>query len=205
MRELRAAVDVTSPPEPELSPHALPQGPHRNRTDAQTVPDHGGPRQSCFSPPHPQAMRRCRVCQHGALGCAVDVRSSLTVAGTRLATRRTITLCVHGSRSFDLWAALSTACCLLQASPLFTQTPTDRDSPPQEAFWNCADVAIKAAGYSGPTGCSVPGPQPRTGAGVIYYPGNEPVCGACLCNQWSASLVIEGAPTQHTRWVCCCC
>jgi hypothetical protein len=75
MRELRAAVDVTSPPEPELSPHALPQGPHRNRnrTDAQTVPDHGGPRQSCFSPPHPQAMRRYRVCQHGALGCAVDV------------------------------------------------------------------------------------------------------------------------------------
>lgn len=52
------------------------------------------------------------------------------------------------------------------------QTANSRETYP-EVFWNCADVAIKPAGYTAATGCDVPGPVGGGGA-VIGGGGTSP-------------------------------
>lgn len=76
-------------------------------------------------------------------------------------------------------------------------TANSRDTY-SEVFWNCADVAIKPAGYSGATGCDVPGagtpsefspPPPKTTPLASPPPGADAppgggssTCGACACS-----------------------
>ena len=81
-------------------------------------------------------------------------------------------------------AGISCERCVLQWTYM---TANSREAYP-EAFWNCADVAIKPAGFTGATGCDVPGPGGSSNSGgggggsgpvtpVISSPPPPPVAG----------------------------